>query len=207
MLYQPKHFDVDDRAAVLEIMRAHPLVTLLSHDADGIDVSHVPLQPVEGDDGLRLIGHVAKANPHWKKWVDGRTLTAIFHGPQAYVSPSWYASKKMVPTWNYVVVHAHGPVHITHDSADKEHILKQLIDQHDPPYHRQWIEDLDEALRESMKAAIVGFEISVERLEAKFKLSQNRGAADQAGVLTHLQAGDAHARATAQWMRRLGVGV
>jgi len=130
-------------------------------------------------------------------------VTAIFHGPDAYVSPSWYLNRQSVPTWNYLVVHAHGTVAIRHDSADKEEILKALIDTHDPPYRAHWSEVLSEEFRERQKAAIVGFEIAVDRIEAKFKLSQNRPAADRERVLSALAAGKSNDRAVADWMKRI----
>jgi len=210
MFYQPEHFKTPESALVREVIRAQPLATILSIRDGELDVSHAPLLVSERGDGIVLLGHVARANAHWQHWrATGETsgvrarVTAIFHGPNAYVSPSWYVDPQSVPTWNYVVVHAHGTVAITHDSADKEKILKALIDAHDPPYRAHWSEVLSEEFRERQKAAIVGFEIAVDRIEAKFKLSQNRPAADRERVATALAAGKGNDRAVAEWMQRV----
>jgi transcriptional regulator len=211
MLYQPAHFSLDDRAHALALMQAHPLATLVSvvtgaassEQSDDPMISHAPLMALEAEgEPLRLIGHLAAVNPHAALLVEGAPVTAIFHGPQGYVSPAWYTVKKAVPTWNYAVVHARGRVQRIDDSAGKEHVLKALIDRHDAPYHAQW-DALDLTYREGMKRGIVGFAIVVESLAAKFKLSQNRSAEDRAGVANGLLSGDPAAQALAAWMHRL----
>jgi transcriptional regulator len=213
MLYQPAHFSLDDRAHALALIEAHPLATLVSVQADAASIerrddpmiSHAPLMAVESVGApLRLIGHLAAVNPHAALLVEGAWVTAIFHGAQGYVSPAWYTVKKAVPTWNYAVVHARGRVRRIDDSAGKEHLLKALIDRHDAPYHAQW-DALDADYREGMKRGIVGFEIEVESIAAKFKLSQNRSAADRAGVANGLLSGDPAAQALAAWMHRLNL--
>lgn len=204
-VYQPQHFKIDARAPALEVMRRHPLATLVSGGDGEPLVTHAPLLAVERDGALYLLGHVARANPHWRSWSGSALVTAIFHGPSGYVSPSWYETREAVPTWNYVVVHAHGTVRLAHDSAAKEQILKALIDTHDPPYRAHWDEALSEDFRERQKAAIVGFEIAVERIDAKFKISQNRLPADRANVLAAMDAGDPAQQQLARWMRELGV--
>jgi transcriptional regulator len=202
-LYQPPHFVVADRAAIVELMRAHPLATLVSADGGEPQFTHLPLDVEEDGDGLRLLGHVARANPHWKHWEDAANVTAIFHGPDGYVSPSWYAVREAVPTWNYAVVHAQGRITVTHDAGEKERILKVLIDRHDPGYRGQW-DDLGEEYREKMKRGIVGLTIAVEQLHGKFKLSQNRPQDDRRRVHAGMLAGGASARELAGWMERLG---
>jgi transcriptional regulator len=203
-LYQPPHFCVAERPVLVDLMRAHPLATLVSV-ADGIpQFTHLPLDVDDAPDGMRLLGHVARANPHWKHWAGGAAVTAIFHGPDGYVSPSWYSEREAVPTWNYAVVHVQGTVTVTHDADDKERILKTLIDRHDAAYRRQW-DDLPEEYREKMKRGIVGLVISVEQLHGKFKLSQNRTIEDRRRVYAEMLGGEASARGLAGWMRRLGV--
>ncbi len=202
--YQPRHFVVSDRAQLLAVLRAHPFATLVSVHDGAPAFTHLPLEAEEAGDGLRLLGHVAHANPHWSHWQDGDAVTAIFHGPNAYVAPAWYAAREAVPTWNYIVVHARGRIRITHDSAAKEEILKALIDRHDPPYRAQW-DELGEEFREKMKRGIVGLAIEVDALEGKFKLSQNRPKEDRAAVLDRHARGDAQAQLLADWMRRLGL--
>ena len=203
-LYQPSHFAVGDRATLVALMRERPLATLVSVANGEPSFTHLPLEVELADPGIRLLGHVARANPHWSQWSDGAEVTAIFHGPDGYVSPRCYAAREAVPTWNYIVVHAQGSIGITHDSAQKEHILKALIGRHDADYRRQW-DELPETYREGMKRAVVGVTIEVERLDGKFKLSQNRPPQDRAAVRA------AHAAAPptpslADWMHRLGIG-
>ncbi len=203
-LYQPPHFVVQERATLLALLRAFPLATLVS-TADGApSFTHLPLEVEDLGEGLRLLGHVARANPHWKQWGEGAPVTAIFHGPDAYVSPRWYSTREAVPTWNYIVVHAAGRIDVTHDSEAKERILKALIDRHDPAYRAQW-DELGDEYREKMKRGIVGLMIDVERLEGKFKLSQNRSAQDRRQVTAGLEAADHGAPSLAAWMRRLGI--
>lgn len=205
MLYEPKHFKVEELPAALAVMREHPLATLVSSGGAEPHFSHVPMVTLERDGEVRLLGHVARANPHWRAWTDGGRVTALFHGPNGYVSPSWYHTREAVPTWNYIVVHAQGTVRVAHDSEEKEQILKALIDAHDPAYRSQWDEVLTAEFRERQKSAIVGFEISVDRLDAKFKLSQNRPPADRANVLAAVEGGAPAQRELGQWMRRLRI--
>jgi transcriptional regulator len=203
-LYQPPHFSVADRATLVELMRAHPLATLVSASGGEPHFTHLPLEVDEREDRLRLLGHVARANPHWALWQDGAPVTALFHGPDAYVSPRWYAVREAVPTWNYAVVHAQGRIAITHDAEEKERILKALIARHDPEYRRRW-DELGDEYRDKMKRGIVGLTIAVERLHGKFKLSQNRPQPDRRRVHSEMLAGGASAGQLAGWMKRLGI--
>jgi transcriptional regulator len=203
MLYHPAHFAVSERGIALDLMRRHPLATLVSGEAGGEPhVSHAPLVARVDGEQIVLSGHLARPNPHWKKWRDGDALLAIFHGPDAYVSPFFYETREAVPTWNYAVVHALGTITLRHDGDAKETVLKALIDAHDAPYRARWNE-LDVGWRERMKNGIVAFDLLVTRLDAKFKLSQNRNDADRAGVLAAMQRGDARARELADWMQRI----
>jgi transcriptional regulator len=204
MLYTPAHFSIEDRAVALALMHAHPFATLVGGGADPV-ISHVPLVAEPEGEALRLRGHVARANPHWRSWKDGERLLAIFQGPDAYISPFLYEAREAVPTWNYALVHAQGPLTVLDSSEEKERVLKRLIARHDPPYHDRWNE-LDEGFRERMKAAIVAFVIDVDRIDAKFKLSQNRPAADRARVLEAMRTGSAKEIELARWMERLGIG-
>ena len=203
-LYQPSHFAVGDRATLLALMRERPLATLVSVAEGEAHFTHLPLEVDEGDGRIHLLGHVARANPHWSQWSEGAAVTAVFHGPDGYVSPRCYAAREAVPTWNYVVVHARGRIAVTHDSMDKERILKALIDRHDADYRRQW-DELPATYREGMKRAIVGVTIEVDRLDGKFKLSQNRPAPDRAAVRAGHAAG-APRPSLADWMGWLGIG-
>ena len=202
MLYTPTHFAVQDRALAAALMRAHPFATLVTPGADEPLVSHVPLLLIEEGDAWRLLGHVARANPHWETWRERSRVLAVFHGGDAYISPALYATRKAVPTWNYAVVHALGVVELWHDSENKEQVLKALIDRHDGAYRSQW-DELDSAYREGMKGGIVAFAIAVERLDAKFKLSQNRPADDRARVLQAMQDGGDKEQALARWTEQI----
>lgn len=201
MLYMPAHFTVADRAFALALMREHPFATLVSGGTDPA-VSHVPLVAEMSESALALYGHVARGNPHWREWKDGDRLLAIFRGPDAYVSPLLYEAREAVPTWNYAVVHAEGQLKMLETSEAKEQVLKRLIDRHDPPYRERW-DQLDIAYRERMKAGIVAFEIEVNRVDAKFKLSQNRPAIDRASVLGAMRRGGAKEQELADWMEQL----
>jgi transcriptional regulator len=203
MLYQPPHFAVGQRDLALELMRRHPLATIVSAAAGGEPmVSHAPLVADARGEAMLLHGHLAKANPHWKQWNDGDRVLAIFHGGDAYVSPFCYEVEPAVPTWNYAVAHAACTVTLWHDAEAKERVLKALIDAHDVPYRERW-DELDLEWREKMKGGIVAFEFAVARLDVKFKLSQNRSPEDRAGVLRAMEQGDARARELADWTRRV----
>jgi transcriptional regulator len=202
MLYLPPHFKVAEHEVALELMRDHPLATLITATDGEPLVSHVPIVAHADGDKVTLFGHVARGNPHWKAWHDGDRVLAIFHGPDAYVSPLVYQVREAVPTWNYAVVHATGAITVRHDSDAKEFVLKALIDAHDLAYRDRWNE-LALDWREKMKHGIVAFDIVVEQLDAKFKLSQNRSVEDRSGVLAALAAGDPRARDVAHWMHRL----
>jgi len=204
-MYQPSHFRVDDTAALHALMREHPLATLVVPTADGVEINHLPLH-LDEQAGM-LVGHVARANPVWKMQPTG-PVVAVFQGPQAYITPSWYATKrehgKVVPTWNYAVVHAHGtPRWIGADTPDGDawlHALVQRLTDHHEAAHRErvaaqghvaapaWaVDDAPADYLATMRRAIVGLELPIARLEGKFKLSQNRPATDRDGVIAGLR--------------------
>jgi len=206
VIYLPPHFLVADRAQQLAVMREFPFATLVSvADADPA-FSHVPMVVLERGDTLALLGHVATANPHWRSWQAEQPVTAVFHGPNGYVSPRLYSVREAVPTWNYVAVHVQGRLQTIEDSLGKERVLKALINEHDQAYHAQW-DALTDEFKERMKRGIVAFEIAVDRVDAKFKLSQNRSAQDKASVLGAMESGGHAERGMAEWMRRLGIGI
>ena len=203
--YIPKHFRVDDRDALIAFVRANAFATVVTAGSDGLDASHVPLHLVRDPDGaLKLLGHVARANAHWKSLEAGRETLAIFNGPHAYVSPGWYAHHPSVPTWNYATVHARGTARLMDDEA-----LKRFIDTLSAHYEsgrvNPWrMRDLETDYVDRMVRAIVGFEIDVVSLEGKFKLSQNRKADDIPRVIAALEAeGEG---ATAALMRAYAAG-
>jgi transcriptional regulator len=188
-MYLPKHFEVTDPAAIHAVVRACPLA-IWATVADGQPVvNHVPfmLDATRGEHGT-LVGHVARANPVWRN--PGPSVL-IFQGPDAYVSPSWYPAKrehgKVVPTWNYAVVHAHGTPQVTEDRAVLHQIVSHLTGVHESPQPAPWaVTDAPPDYIAQMLNAIVGIEVPVHRWVAKFKLSQNHPAASRQGVMAAL---------------------
>jgi len=183
-MYLPKHFEQNDPAALQALMREHPLATLVSSGPDGLTANHIPLE-YDAEANL-LRGHVARANPLWQQ-ADGQAVLAVFSGPQAYISPSWYASKaathKVVPTWNYAVVHAHGSLRAIDDAAWLHGFVSHLTGRHEAPLDKPWaVTDAPDDFVQQMLRAIVGIEIPLTRLVGKWKVTQNRGEADRAGV-------------------------
>jgi transcriptional regulator len=209
-VYQPSHFRADADAAAA-LVDAAPFATLLTPAHDPW-VTHLPLVRVAaGAAGAQaaapiglLEGHVARANPHWNRWREQPGCVALFHGPSSYVSPSLYGTSAAVPTWNYIVVHVHGTIGIVDDPAATEPILKRLIARFEPAYAAQW-DDLDAGYKDRMLAAIVGLRITVQHVDAKFKLSQNRPADDRERVGSAFAAGTPAQADLAGWMRRLGI--
>lgn len=190
-MYLPAHF-AEQRPDVLHaLMREQPFATLVSTGAQGLAADHLPLRLVldEGDKA-RLRGHVARANPVWRA-AENTDVLAVFHGPQAYVSPSWYPSKrehgKAVPTWNYIVVHARGRLTAIDDPLRLRALLDDLVDHHEARLPQPWrIADAPPDYINTMLAAIVGIEVEITALEGKWKLSQNQPAANRAGVVAGL---------------------
>ncbi|UCE31960.1 MAG: FMN-binding negative transcriptional regulator [Burkholderiales bacterium] len=202
-LYLPPQFQVRDLQACTALMRAHPLAMLVSVREGAPFVSHCPLQVDRDGERLTLLGHLARANPHWRTLAGGVEALAIFRGPDAYMSPGVYPDRQRVPTWSYVAVHASGPVHLVDDEAGKERLLKALIAEHEPAYAAQW-DEIAADFGRRLLAGIVGFEIDVQRLEGKFKLNQHRPEA-HAAMLAAYGSGSAAERELADWMRRLGI--
>jgi transcriptional regulator len=186
--YVPGHFRVDDAATLERFVAQNGFATLVSTGPEGLWTSHVPLLVGRGGDGrLRLEGHMARANAHWESLESAAEVLAIFGGPHAYVSPSWYAHHPSVPTWNYAVVHARGKARIVEPEALPA-LLGRLTRKYEEGRPAPWrMEDLPAEFTPKLLAAIVGFEIAVERLEGKFKLSQNRRPADLEGVIAALE--------------------
>jgi len=194
-MYLPRHFEAPDAAAVAGLLQRHPLATVAWADGDGLCAEHLPLLwERAGGDGAQgtLRGHVARANPFWRA-AAGAEVLAVFQGAQAYVTPSWYPTKaqtaKVVPTWNYVVVHMHGRLRISEDAAWLRSLVERLTDAHEAAQPHPWaVGDAPDDYVAQMLRAIVGIEIQVERVRGKWKLSQNRSDADRAGVAAGLAA-------------------
>jgi len=201
-MYQQKIFNEPRPEILHKLMRENGFATLVTA-ADGVPfASHIPvLIAGEAAGGLRIRGHVARANPHWKQLEDGAPVLAIFHGPHGYVSPSWYGDDGNVPTWNYAVVHAYGRATLM-APAELRTLLQDLVDEHERRFEPPWrFDSLPAALIDGLMRGIVGFEIAVERVEGKLKLSQNRAPEDRSRVRERLAASaDPTARDVAAWM-------
>lgn len=209
-MYNPPAFREDRPEVLREIMRAARLALVVSAAPDGgvPEATHLPLvlEPEEGPHGT-LYGHVARANPHWKGLAAAGAARAIFPGPEAYVSPSLYASKqehgRVVPTWNYVSVHAIGPVEVIEDAERLHAIVSRLTERHEAARPDPWaVTDAPDAFVAGQLKGIVGVVLRIGTLIGKRKLSQNRGEADRTGVVAGLSASkDPADRAVAQAMR------
>jgi len=192
-MYLPRHFE-ETRVEVLHaLIRAHPLGALVSLAPDGLDANHLPfeLDPRPAPLGT-LRAHIARANPLWRQLGPGAGVLVIFQGPGAYISPSWYRTKresgKVVPTWNYAVVHAHGPVRVVEDRTWLRSLVDCLTTQHESARPEPWATtDAPAEFIEAMLGSIVGIEIPVARLVGKWKVSQNRTVADRSGVAEGLR--------------------
>ena len=206
-MYLPAHFE-ETRVDVLHaLIREHPLGTLIVHGAQGLEANHIPfeLDPEPGPLGT-LRCHVARANPVWQS-LPAESLV-IFRGEEAYVSPAWYATKqqngKVVPTWNYVAVHAYGAPSAVTDPVWLRRLVESLTDRHEAERTDRWrVDDAPGEYIDKMLTAIVGIELPISRLLGKWKLSQNRPPADREGVVTGLRReGDASAADLARSMEK-----
>jgi transcriptional regulator len=214
-MYVPAYFREDNREVLLAFMRAHSFATIVSVVDEVPFATHIPVGIEEREGTVFITGHISKANDHARAFpvaaansAEAVTSSArslvIFAGPHAYVSPAAYEARESVPTWNYIAVHAVGRVRAIR-FADTPHtmetMLDSMIEQYDPAYRQQW-DSLPEKFRDGMMRGVVGFEMQVESLEGKYKLSQNRSAHDQASVQAMLAASDdADARDVARVMQ------
>lgn len=187
-MYLPSQFLVEDAEKQAAFIERHSFATLVTSHNDGSDgsspfASHLPLL-FDADRGPQgtLVGHMARANPHWRQFASGVESLAIFHGPHAYVSPSWYASEPAVPTWNYAAVHVYGVPFVIEDHDRVVEALNRTVAFYESAFERPWPGQLPEEYRDGLIRAIVAFEIPVSRIEGKYKLSQNRSPADRQGV-------------------------
>ena len=188
-MYQPSHFKEENADTLARCIHDHPFATLVVTGADGPVANHLPM--LLDTEANKLVGHVARANPLWRDYAAGTPALAIFSGPQAYVSPSWYASKretgKVVPTWNYVAIHAYGPLELIDDPAHAREHIAQLTERHERGQPVPWATgDAPEDFIATLVRAIIGFRLPIKRLEGKWKLGQNRSLPDRIGVASGL---------------------
>lgn len=195
-MYLPSHFHEPALVTLHKLIKAHPLGTWVVHGSNGIEINHIPflLDAANSPNGA-LLGHVARANPVWKN-ISNTKSVVIFTGEHGYVSPSWYPGKaqhhRVVPTWNYAAVHAHGSAEFIDDRHWLLELIVRLTNNHEAANASPWrVTDAPADYIDKMLGAIIGVRISIERLEGKFKLSQNRSEADRMGVIAGLRSSSA----------------
>jgi transcriptional regulator len=200
-VYIPPSFWVDDVAVLYEFVDEYSFATLVTVSGGVPFATHLPLL-LDRESGV-ILGHLAKANPHWEAFGAGAEALAIFHGPHAYISPTSYAAAPAVPTWNYAAVHVYGTPRLLADDRTWD-VADRTVKKFESKQAVPWRNELPEDFREKLLRGIVGFEMPIARIEGKFKLGQNRSEADQAGMLAHLQAGDSEAQILAEFIVRHG---
>lgn len=207
-MYVPSHFKEDDAGKLQQYIRDYGFGLLVVADDDGIEANHVPFYLSTEQEGTlgQLQCHLARNNPLWRRLHDGARVLAIFQGPDAYVSPSWYATKaetgRVVPTWNYLAVHVEGSARIIEDSDWLKLHLQRLTDKHESGMASPWaVDDAPADFVEGLAQAIVGVEIRIETLMGKLKASQNQPERNRVGVKAGLEAGEgAQGRAMAKFI-------
>ncbi|MDO9198515.1 FMN-binding negative transcriptional regulator [Rhodoferax sp.] len=203
-MYLPPQFNSKNKSDAAEVMRANPFASLISVDDVGLPfVSHIPLHLEERGADHVLLGHVAKANPHWRYLQARPQAVVTFMGPHAYLSPSVYPDLTRVPTWNYLAVHCTVQASLIEDPIAKDALLKKLIADHEPAYAEQW-RGLGDEFAHKMLAGIVGFELRVIELQCKLKINQHRPESFDAMRALYASGND-NERALATWMDRLAI--
>lgn len=191
-MYIPPHFEQPDIEVMYELIRNRPLSTLVTMGPDGINANHIPLHLSETPEPFGVLrGHVARSNPIWSDLDFAIEALAIFHGPEAYISPSWYATKqeagKVVPTWNYTVVHAYGSLRIIDDAVWVRAQLEALTNHNEAVFPEPWaVSDAPVEFTEKLIEAVVGIEMVITRLSGKWKVSQNQPPQNQSSVIQGL---------------------
>lgn len=184
-MYVPSHFSFGEHADIVAFMRRYNFATVVSQVENRPFATHLPFVVETEDNGkIRLLAHFAKANPQWKN-LEGQTALVIFQEPHAYVSPSLYSKELNVPTWNYVAVHAYGQAKLINDEAAAFDLLEKQMQTFEKEYLGQWSQ-LPQDYKDAMIKGIAAFEMEVEKLESKWKLSQNKPEKDRANVTAHL---------------------
>jgi transcriptional regulator len=204
-MYVPKAFAVTDREVLHSFIEANSFATLVTTVEGTPIATRLPmlLDRAAGIHGT-LIGHVARANPHWRSFDGNAPALAMFDGPHAYISPHWYATSPAVPTWNYATVHAYGTPRVLDDSRRVEEIVDRLTAKYEAALPQPWsAHEIPAEFKSNLLKAIVGFEMSIDRIEGKFKFGQNRPPEDQVAMLAVIEAGgDARSHELAELIRR-----
>ena len=201
-MYIPPAFRVEDASKLAAFIRQHSFATLVTHDGAAPFASHLPMlfRPDVGSHGT-LVSHMARANPQWQHFASGGEVLIIFHGPHSYISPSWYQTQLAVPTWNYATVHAYGVPTVITEHERVVSLLRETVSAYEASFEQPWRGDIPDEFRDKLMHGIVAFEIPITRIEGKFKLGQNRSAADTQGVFNALSnSTDADSQAIARMM-------
>ena len=185
-MYSPDHFRIHDRATISAFMRKHSFATIVTHDGEVPHATHMPVlyEPNTGEHGT-LVSHLARADPQWKHFESGREVLVVFTGPHAYISSAWYATAPAVPTWNYTAVHAYGVPRMVTEPQKFATILHDLVEFYEASRADRWHGEMPEEFLQRLMKGIVGVKIGITRIEAKYKLSQNRPE-DQPSVIAAL---------------------
>lgn len=188
-MYIPKPFRVEDPDQIFPIIEENPFGILITTNPRP-QATHLPFLLRRDSQGLgSLLGHMARANPQWQDFRVDQEILTIFQGPHAYISPTAYVTHPSVPTWNYIAVHVYGIPKLIEADLEIKQTMNAMVDEQESATPTPWKMDLPEDYMQGMIRGTVNFEIQITQLEAKFKLSQNRSTADQAGVITYLEDG------------------
>lgn len=183
-MYIPKHFQINDENAMFSLIEENSFATLISQHNGEPYASHLPF--ILNKDERALYGHFARANDQWKD-IQNQQVLVIFQGPHCYISPSWYETKVAVPTWNYVAAHIYGEMEILENEEEIFDSLKQMVNNYEIPNSSYQLNDVDSSYVEGLSKGIVGFKISITRIEGKAKLSQNHPVERQKLVIQQLE--------------------
>jgi transcriptional regulator len=184
-MYIPEHFKVSDDQELTRFIQTYSFGSLISQVEQAVFATHLPFLYKESDGKpAYLAGHLAKGNPHWKN-LEGSQVLVLFQGPHAYISPSWYAEKQTVPTWNYTAVHVYGRFSILHEAKELKQLIVDTVKFYEP--ESELLQHLDEQYYEQMLQGIVGFQVEIARIEGKYKLSQNKSAETQQRIIDALR--------------------
>lgn len=183
-MYVPKLYREEDRAKIVEFLRQNEFATLVTYDGERPTASHLLVEVIEHNDRLLLNGHMSRANPQWRTFEPGAEVLVIFQGAHTYISPTWY-NHINVPTWNYQAVHVYGRARIVDDRDEAYLLLKRLVDRHEAGSHYK-LETLPPDFVEKEIKGVAAFQIEAARIEANYKLSQNRGEEDYHNIVARL---------------------
>lgn len=202
-MYSPKHYQIEQPELAFEVIKNHEFATLISTGASGMQISHLPL--LLETNNSELVGHCARANPHWQHFTPGNPITVLFHGPHSYISPAWYKPKPdNVPTWNYVAVHVVGEASVIEDCHESYKVVQRLSDHHEKRNRTGWsLPANSEKILGGLVRGIVSFRIRVQNIQAKFKLSQKQDSEERAHVVRGLREFGGTPAELATWMEKI----